>query len=133
MDNNLRDNYRAKFNDLEGKTLKEITGKVGDETMQLITDSGEIYQLSYYSDCCASCSVEEIHGDLTDLIGTPILLAEEISHCNENPPEVKAPGDHGSFTWTFYKLSTISGSVTIRWYGTSNGYYSESVTFEKLG
>jgi hypothetical protein len=70
--------------------------------------------------------IEDICGDLEDLVGLPILMAEETSS-RENPPEVVREHYDDSFTWTFYKIATNKGNVTIRWYGGSNGYYSESV------
>jgi len=80
--------------------------------------------------------IEDICGDLDDLINSEILLAEEIS-CGTDSEDKEIDRTRKnkydeSFTWTFYKLSTIHGSVTIRWYGTSNGYYSESENFTKV-
>jgi hypothetical protein len=74
----------------------------------------------------------DIVGDLEDLIGTPLLLVEEVTNEGENPEGVKIPEYQYSFTWTFYKMATIKGSVTISWYGKSNGYYNESVSFAKI-
>lgn len=118
----------VKFSDLHGKILKGIE-KTEDELI-FDVDDGTRYRMYHSQDCCESVTIEDICGNLGDLIGTPILMAEEVVSDNVNPEGViKEYQD--SFTWTFYKLATIKGSVTIRWYGESNGYYSESVDFEK--
>lgn len=113
------------FEELKGKVLSSIDNH-GDEIVFTLVD-GSRYKLYHQQDCCETVYVEDVIGDLSDLIGSPILEAEEVSS-RENPPGVEV-GYQDSFTWTFYKLGTIKGHVTIRWYGESNGYYSERVDF----
>lgn len=48
-----------------------------------------------------------------------------------NRDEPKREKYDESFTWTFYNFSTQKGYVTLKWYGSSNGYYSEGVNFER--
>lgn len=118
-----------KFEDLKGKVLKEVT--VENSEIRFVTVGGDIYRMFHYQDCCESVYVESVVGDVQDLVGEPILVAEEVTS-GDNPEGFEAEYQE-SFTWTFYKLATRKGYVDIRWYGESNGYYSESVSFEKNG
>ena len=125
------DNRDADFSELLGETLVEISGlEVGSEDVRFKTASGKQYVMHHYDECCETVSVEDISGEAGDLIGSPLVQAEEASS-GENPPGV-TPKYQDSFTWTFYKLGTAKGFVTIRWYGESNGYYSEDVDFEEV-
>ena len=87
---------------------------------------GEIYVLYHMQECCEEVYLADIIGNLDNLIGRPITMAE-VSNNNFNPPEHKE--DYETHTWTFYKLATVRGYVTIRWCGISNGAYSEEVDF----
>jgi hypothetical protein len=118
------------FKDLVGKVLSDVRNNNNEEII-FVTEDGESYKLYHSQDCCESVTVEDIAGDLKDLVGSPITKAEE-SESRENPPGVDMGAYQESFTWTFYQLATVNGYVTIRWYGSSNGWYSESVSFCKL-
>ncbi len=137
------DNFHsADFEELKGKTFTKIDGlERNSEQIKFFCSDGSEFRLTYYQDCCASCSIEDINGEVEDLLNCRVLLAEEVS--SDKPDLIeqvkrrlnKKDDDNyfseDSETWTFYKLSTIKGFMTIRWYGSSNGYYSETATFEK--
>ena len=116
------------FETLKGKTLLRIEGSVGDSELIFYATKGATYKLYHKQDCCESVILEDICGDLNDLIGEELLEAEVVTNSEENPPGAKPEWQDDSFTWTFYKLRTMKGGVTIRWYGSSNGYYSEAVS-----
>lgn len=115
-----------KFEDLLGRTLSSVENHK-DEQLVFTLDTGEQFMLYHRQDCCEDVRIEDIVGNLSDLVGSPILMAEEATNEQENPIGAPEKNYQDSFTWTFYKLATIKGYVTIRWYGESNGYYSERV------
>jgi hypothetical protein len=119
----------ADFNELKGKVICKIEGLEKDNnTVAIICTDGIKYRMQHYQDCCEDVFIADVIGDVSDLIGSEVLLADEISA----PENMGRLCEYASYTWTFYKLATIKGSVDIRWYGTSNGHYSEGVDFEKF-
>lgn len=124
----------AEFEELFGKTIIEIQGaeQYSDQSIFTCSD-GTRFKMFHNQNCCEHVSVEDICGDIEALIGTPILRAEE-SNSRDNPALDRGSVESydESHTWTFYTLATIRGYVDFRWYGSSNGYYSESVDFVEL-
>lgn len=86
------------------------------------------FSMYHDQDCCEHVYLEDISGDLEDLVGTPILEATVETNSDGKP----LPESDSEFTWTFYKFRTSKGYVTLRWYGSSNGYYSEEVTIKEM-
>lgn len=108
----------AEISDLIGKTLTKIERL----TAQLFFYVGdEMWRMHHKQDCCEQVTLEDVAGDFEDLVGVPLLVAEETTN--------NLSASHQQ--WTFYKFGTTKGWVTLRWYGESNGYYSVSVDFEK--
>lgn len=118
----------AKIEDLKGLTLVSIAGADKDsERITFETACGLQFVMLHHRDCCESVSVAEVVGDVADIIGSPIIEAEAASNSDDKPSDYAE-----SWTWTFYKLGTSKGFVTLRWLGESNGYYSEEVSFERV-
>ena len=70
--------------DLLGKTLVEVVVK--DDEVYFTCDDGTKYKMYHMQDCCESVYLEDVIGDVDDLLGHPLLEAEEVT-CNE-PKEI---------------------------------------------
>lgn len=113
-------------NNIIGKTVVDIKTD-NCEYISFLFDDGSAMLMYHSQNCCESVTIDDINGDLNDLIGTPILLAELRTNRDFGAQD---PEWDESYTWSFYTFRTRKGFVDIRWYGTSNGYYSEDVDIE---
>ncbi len=112
------------FSDLVGQVITSFTINESEDVILISTHSGDHYKMYHDQECCESVTVDDVCGDLDDIIGKTILVAEE--SISDTYDDI-----NGGQTWTFYKIDTNKGGITIRWYGNSNGHYSESVEFIK--
>lgn len=109
------------FDKLVGLTLLEV--RRGDyeynDALFFVADNGMTMRMSHEQDCCERVWIEDINGDLDDLVGVPIREAyQEKSSGRSMEWEIR--------DWTFYRIRTHKGSVTLRWAGESD-YYSTDV------
>jgi len=113
----------VEFSVLQGQIITKFD--VADDELTIVT-SEHTYKMEHYQDCCEHVYIDDICGDLELLLNTPVLLAEVVTNNDYDTH------NYESATWTFYKINTIKDSITIRWCGESNGYYSEEVSFVQL-
>ena len=118
------------FDELVGRILCRVESD-NDELRLYLTDTNYV-RFYHEQDCCEAVYIESIVGDLEDLVGSEILMAEDSENLFDQIKNFGKEEDESdeSFTWTFYKFATRKGYVDVRWYGTSNGYYSEGVSVE---
>ena len=109
--------HEAAFQEILGETIASIDIGSDHESLRFELHSGVIFELYHEQECCESVTLEEIIGDLDDLLDYPVIRAE--CNASENPDICE--------TWTFYRIQTAKGLVVLRWCGGSNGYYSEQV------
>lgn len=115
------------FSALNGRLITAKGLEPGeDEVVFTDTESGEQFVLSHTQDCCECVRLYDVCGDPDDLIDARVISAYESSSGAEEDVVCE------SCTWTFYRIQTSKGAITLRWLGESNGYYSEDVEFDQV-
>lgn len=109
--------------------LVKVDGlKPNNDSVIFYCKDGTEIMMYHDQDCCESVFIESVDSyENNDDIYTDCdwCIIEEVSNIDRDPME----DNEESYTWTFYNVKTNKGYDTIRWYGSSNGYYSESVDF----
>jgi hypothetical protein len=132
-----------RFINLIGKVMLSV--ERANDTLIFTTNTGEMYKFYHKQDCCEHVGIAGVIGDLQDLVGSPILMAESVIYSREsdlsatdkdicrellvkNETEVQ-----GQVTWTFHTFATEKGYIDIRWYGICGDCCtSENVDFYKV-
>ncbi len=119
LDNTIKkmNGKRVDFSSLKNESIKKAY-QIEDSVIVFECISGYVYILYHYQDCCEHVYISDICGELEDLSGKTVRA------------EV-ATGEMEYGEWTFFKIDTINGGVTIRFNGESE-YYSVDVDCFKL-
>ena len=119
------DSYEIAIKDNESLTIN-VCDLYGDIFIKLLGKTNVAFY--HDSECCEQVWLEDVCGDMQDLLGTPILKAYVTIMRKDEPMEEEDSELDEVDDWIFYHLSTIKGSVTLRFNTSSNGFYSTDVS-----
>ncbi len=123
----------------ERQEIKAIVGEVlthidiampanDDHEIRLETQSGRVFRIRHWQDCCEHVYIHGIDGALYRILGNPIL---EATHTEVEGGE-PIPQYPDSWTNTTIEFRVDGSTLVTRWIGESNGYYGETVKFEEV-
>jgi hypothetical protein len=120
----------ADFPDLVGETISQVIGlTIGSREVNFLCKSGKLFRMHHYQECCENVELVDVVGEAEDIVNNKVVnLAEQVSNDKASFENV----DADSYTWTFYNIQAGGCMVTLRWLGTSNGFYSERVQFQRI-
>lgn len=113
--------------------IEDITDIVGMRVASVFHDNEELIfnlmngdkiRLYHAQDCCESVELIDADYYADDFTNCTIIHAEESTDENNT--------DYGHETWTFYRIRSNKGFMFLRWWGESNGYYSEAIDIEYI-
>jgi hypothetical protein len=123
--------YDISVERLVGETLVAIDQDDKSSEILLTTASGRQFRIVHHDDCCESVHIEGTDGEWSSLIGKVI---ESASHEEESADGTldEYGYSYESATKTTITFKVNDATVVSRWFGSSNGYYSESVNVDEI-
>ena len=110
---------------IAGRKVLAVSGTqhLSEEVRIMVEDTG-VLTFKHEPDCCEKVVlVVDDKDDFFGLKGATIIGLELAESGVKREVKDEFVGD--SETWTFLRLCTSQGPYTFRFYGSSNGYYSE--------
>ena len=104
---------------LKGKKIESVEKTQYSEKVRIKTTEGDLI-LWHDQSCCEDVHLAEGYEDLKDLVGSTVRKAHKATSDKD--------ARYGIEMWTFYITRTDKGDATLRWVGTSNGYYAVDVS-----
>jgi hypothetical protein len=95
---------------LIGETLTRVDRTQGEDgdVLDFTTQSGRKFRMFHSQDCCECVRIEDVCGDLSDLIGAPIIQAEETPGRSTVWPQPRG-------RWSCGGLASQTGFTRSRW------------------
>ena len=115
--------------ELVGEVLTHIDVDDANNVIMLVTASGKEFRVCHHQDCCERVRIVDTLGNWKELIGKQIIGMDIHAGNAETDPDGE-PVESGTDTEITFR--TDEHTVISRWFGESNGYYSESVDFDRI-